>query len=165
MTAKHLLIAAAAALSMTPAASAQFMGGGPGIVMSGSMTPSQLPKAAKAFLARHYKNVGVTKAENEFAKFGYEIDLANGVEIEFNRAGKVKSIDAPDNGKPLSEKVVKDILPHKAYQMLKKAGQIHHVDEIDLENGKVYKIETRTVKSSKYTYDVSRDIWQIEYDD
>ncbi len=160
MTVKHLIIAMAAAAMVAPAASAQFMGGGPGIVMSGSITLAELPQAARAFLAKNYKNVAVAKAEREFAEQKYEVDLSNGIEIEFNNAGRVVSIDASDTGRALSENVVKAVLPHKAFKMLKKARQEHNVDEIELKNGKVYKIETRTIKASKYTYDMVREVWQ-----
>jgi len=140
------------------AADAQ-MYGGVGPAVAGSATRSQLPKDATRFLEKHYRGVAIREIEREFAKGTFEVELADGTDIEFNSEGRVVEIDAPDRGPALNRDAVKDILPSKAYKRLEKAGQAANVDEIDVERGSVYVIKTRAVKKMKYGYDVNEDTW------
>ncbi|MDO4320829.1 MAG: PepSY-like domain-containing protein [Bacteroidales bacterium] len=135
------------------------MYGGVGPAIAGSATKSQLPDNATKFLEKHYKNVAIREIEREFASGTFEVELANGTDIEFSSEGKVIEIDAPDRGPALSKDVVKEILPSKAYKRLEQAGQVKNVDEIDLDNGSIYVIKTRAVKKMKYGYDVNEDTW------
>lgn len=163
MSTKHLIIALAAAAMMLPVAAAaqsQSYGNMPGIAVSGSTSQANLPELAKEFLNKHYKNVSVSKVEREFIDNSYDVDLANGVEIEFNAAGQLTSIDTSDNSAPLSENVVKDILPHKAYKELKKMHQEKNVDEIEFNNGRLYEVSTRSVHEDKYSYDIQEEVWR-----
>ena len=53
--------------------------------------PEQLPQNALSFIQKYFPNVSVLYAEMD--KKGYEVQLSNGVEIEFFRNGDFKEID------------------------------------------------------------------------
>ena len=63
--------------------------------MAGSQNYSQLPEKARAFIAKHFKDIGIRKCEKYFAKGKYEVELSNGVDLEFNTDGNLIEIDAP----------------------------------------------------------------------
>lgn len=163
MSTKHLIVAFAAAAMLLPvsaAAQSQSYGNMPGIAVAGSTSQANLPELAKEFINKHYKNVSISKVEREFLDNSYEVELANGVEIDFNAAGELTSIDTSDEGAPLSEKVVKDILPHKAYKELKKLQQEKNVDEIEFNQGHLYEVSARSVHEDKYSYDIQENVWR-----
>lgn len=151
-----LALAAAPALT----ASAQYPLG-PGPAVAGSATAAQLPQKATKFLQKYYRHTAVRSIEREFGPGTFDVELADGTDIEFNTAGDVVEIEAPDRGPALSDDVVKAILPSQAYKRVKAAGQAGHVDEIELRDGRVYVIKTRAVKKMKYGYDVQQDTWTI----
>ncbi|WGU70526.1 PepSY-like domain-containing protein [Capnocytophaga canimorsus] len=53
-----------------------------------------LPVEAKNFINQFFPNVKVTKTE--LKNNGFEVDLANGVEIDFDQAGNWVNVDARD---------------------------------------------------------------------
>ena len=53
--------------------------------------PEQLPQNALGFIQKYFPNVNILYAEMD--KKGYEVQLSNGVEIEFLRNGEFKEID------------------------------------------------------------------------
>ena len=53
--------------------------------------PEQLPQNALQFIQKYYPNVNILYAEMD--KKGYEVQLSNGVEIEFLRNGEFKEIE------------------------------------------------------------------------
>ena len=53
--------------------------------------PEQLPQNALEFIQKYFPNVNILYAEMD--KKGYEVQLSNGVEIEFLRNGEFKEID------------------------------------------------------------------------
>ena len=121
---------------------------------------SQLPELAREFVNRHYKNVKVVKVEREFMDNSYDVELANGVDMDFNVAGQLISIEASDDAAPLSEKVVKDVLPSKAFKELKKLHLQKNVEEIEFKNGRVYEIDTRTVSENEYSFDIQENVFR-----
>ncbi|MCM1110448.1 MAG: PepSY-like domain-containing protein [Clostridium sp.] len=150
------LLAAVAALIIgmaTPSfvAEAQFVGGGPGIAVAGSTDVSQLPSKAKSFIDKHFKGVAVRSCEKYFAKGKYEVELSNGVDLEFNTKGEIVEIDAPDNMVLLSS-VVKDFLPKKAYERLEKDGMAGSVESIEFRKGKVYEVDLRIPGPDTYLF-------------
>lgn len=161
-----LLAIAALALAAPAAITAQnpYTGGMPGIAIAGSTSADNLPQEAKNFIHKHFKNVGIRAVEREFDQNSYEVDLANGVEMEFNAQGQVLAIDAPDRGPALDEKLVKDVLPHKAYSELKKIHQEANVDEIEFKGGRVYEIGTREVHANDYSFDITQNLWRVDPD-
>ena len=53
--------------------------------------PEQLPQNALQFIQKYFPNVNILYAEMD--KKGYEVQLSNGVEIEFLRNGEFKEIE------------------------------------------------------------------------
>lgn len=133
----------------------------PGIVMAGTQNYSQLPDKAKHFISKHFKNVGVAKCEKFFAKGQYEVELVNGVDIEFNLKGEVTEIDAPGNTF-LPVAVVKDVMPHKSYNRLEKDGLTAKVESIEFKKGKAYEVEVGIPAPDTFIFDIDGDFIAIE---
>lgn len=129
-------------------------GGNPGIVMSGSQNYSQLPSKARSFIEKHFKNIGVRSCEKYFAKGKYEVELLNGIDIEFNSKGEVTEIDAADNT-TLPATVVKDVMHHKAYSRLEKDGLVNNVESIEFNRKKVCSVELSIPDPDTYLFDVN----------
>lgn len=152
-----ILSGAAGAVAQVPLGN----GGNPGIVMSGSANYSQLPEKAQAFIEKHFKNIGVQTCEKFFAKGKYEVELRNGVDLEFNTKGDLIEIDAPGNT-VLPEAVVKDVMPRKAYERLAKDGLTGMVESIELNRGRVYEVELSIQDPDTYVFDIDGVFMAIE---
>lgn len=152
-----ILLGAADATAQAPVN----MGVTPGIAMSGSANYSQLPKKAQAFIEKHFKGVGVRTCEKYFAKGKYEVELVNGIDLEFNTKGELTEIDAPDNTL-LPVAVVKDIMPRKAFERLEKDGLTGAVESIKLNRGKVYEVELNITDPDTYVFDLDGVFLAIE---
>ena len=63
------------------------------------ISPSQLPKAAKAYIAKHYKGQRIAYAEvdYDYGRKKYEVKLMNGVELKFDSRGNCYKIDYDDD--------------------------------------------------------------------
>ena len=152
-----ILFGTANAVAQVPVIS----GGAPGIAVAGSSDYSQLPDKAKKFIDKHFKNTGVQKCEKYFAKGKYEVELRNGVDLEFNTKGELVEIDAPGNT-VLPATVVKDFLPHKAYERLEKDGYAGSVESIELNRGKAYEVELNIAGPDTYVFDLGGVFLAIE---
>lgn len=133
----------------------------PGIVIAGSQNYSQLPDKAKHFISKHFKNVGVSKCEKFFAKGQYEVELTNGIDIEFNLKGEITEIDAPDNTF-LSVAVVKDMMHHKSFSRLEKDGLADKVESIEFKKWKVCEVEVGIAAPDTYIFDIDGNFIAIE---
>ena len=91
-----------------------------------NISSNELPKEAKAFINKHYN--GASIYECEIDDFDYNVELSNGVDLEFNSKGKLIKIDA-DHG-VIAQSVLKAILPAKAMQYLSGQGLADRVDEV-----------------------------------
>lgn len=163
----HLFITAAvisaisfAAFTAAAQSPAQY-GGNPGIVMSGSQNYDKIPRKAKHFIDKHFKGVAVSKCEQYFAKGKYEVELANGVDIEFNTNGDVIEVDAPDNTY-LAQAVVKDLLHRSAYSRLEKDGLASKVESVELKKGKAVEVEIDIPDPDTYIFDINGNFIAIE---
>ncbi|MGU3376660.1 PepSY-like domain-containing protein [Chryseobacterium sp. M5A1_1a] len=61
-----------------------------------AINPNQLPKAAKSFLATHFKGVAVSSAIEDREIYGvddYKVYLSNGMKMEFDSNGNWKEVD------------------------------------------------------------------------
>ncbi|WP_289763055.1 PepSY-like domain-containing protein [Duncaniella dubosii] len=152
-----ILFGAADAVAQIPVGN----GGNPGIAISGSANYAQLPKKAQAFIEKHFKDAGVMKCEKYFAKGKYEVELRNGVDLEFNTKGDLIEVDAPDNT-VLPIAVVKDVMPRKAYGRLEKDGLAGMVETIELNRGKVYEVDLNIAGPDTYVFDVDGVFLAIE---
>ena len=139
---------------------------GPGIVMAGSSSVSDLPQPALKFLSRHFKGVNVSKVDREYAQRTFEVDLENGVEIEFSNSGKVLEIDAPE-GYALNPQIVKGLVGRKMFGNLVKSGSANKVNSIDFTESKGKRVKVKTIASQpqKILFDLSGNILLIQPDD
>ncbi|RZJ67776.1 MAG: hypothetical protein EOO50_04160 [Flavobacterium sp.] len=66
------------------------------------MKVTDLPKEAQNFLEKYFKDAKVEKVkkESQIGEKGYEVELANGIEIEFTNSGQWREIDGNDNAIP-----------------------------------------------------------------
>lgn len=163
----HLLLSVAiAAIGLagiqTPAQGAsQVNNGMPGIVLAGSQNYSKIPAKARKFVDKHFKGVTVSKCEQYYAKGKYEVELANGVDIDFNNAGDVIEIDAPDNSY-LAPSVVKELLHRSAYSHLEKQGLAGTVESIEFRKGKAVEVEVGIEGPDTFIFDIDGNFIAIE---
>lgn len=129
--------------------------GGPGIVMAGSQNYNNLPKEARTFIEKHFKGENVVKCEEFFAKRKYEVELSNGVDIDFDMKGKVKEIDAPDN-MCLPVSVVKALIHGNAFKRLEKDGLSTRVESVEFnKRNKIVEIEFSIPSPDTYIFDIN----------
>ena len=142
-------------------AAPQRSNGMPGIVMAGSQNYSKVPEKARKFVDKHFKGIGVSKCEQYFAKGKYEVELANGTDIEFSNRGDVLEIDAPDNSY-LAPAVVKELLHHGAYSHLEKRGLVGKVESIEFRKGKAVEVEVGIEDPDTFIFDINGNFLMIE---
>lgn len=92
-----------------------FTGVGP--VVSGSVDYASLPSKARKFLEKHCDGHAVVKCEKQFTSGEFDIQLADGIEFEFDSKGNVIETEAPE-GYSLSSPLLKAVVPGKLYQLL-----------------------------------------------
>lgn len=164
---KLLSIAAIAVAALMPATilaqqPRNNAGSNPGIALAGSQNYQQLPEGARKFINRHFKNVGITSIERYFAKGTYEVELANGIDIEFDNKGTIREIDAPD-AMVLSSEVVKDVLPGKSFRRLNDAGLASSVESIEFNRrGKAIEVELAINDPDTYIFDLGGNFLAIQ---
>ncbi|NUY82038.1 PepSY-like domain-containing protein [Flavobacterium sp. MAH-1] len=63
---------------------------------------TDLPKEAQNFLETHFKGEKIVKVkkESQIGEKGYEVELANGIEIEFTNSGHWREVDGNDGAIP-----------------------------------------------------------------
>ena len=50
-----------------------------------------LPQSIRSYLSQHYPDMPVMKADRD--RYGYEVKLRNGLELEFDKSGRLYKID------------------------------------------------------------------------
>jgi hypothetical protein len=88
---------------------------------------STLPSAAKTFINKHYSDAKAYNCEKDFSE--YDVDLSNGVDLKFNKKGKLIRIES-DRG-VIAQSVLNAILPAKAVNHLKSLELFDQVDEVE----------------------------------
>lgn len=126
-----------------PCAPMMYEGVGP--VISGSVDFNQLPKEAKDFVHKHFKDGTVVLCEKEFDDNTYEVEFSDGTDIEFDSQGNWTEIDAGHH-RILPEKVVRKLLPDKARRELENRKVIAQVESVKRYQGG-YKVE---IKNARY---------------
>lgn len=100
-----------------------------GPVVSVSESNSVIPKKAQKFIEKNYPSVAVLSTEVDFPSQNVDVKLANGVELEFSRKGKLVEIEAAD-GNVLSESVLKNVLHRNTFKDLKERGLASAVEGV-----------------------------------
>lgn len=149
--------AAAAILFAAPAAVAQ----NPGIAIAGTTTAQSLPEAATKFLNKHFKGVAIREVEKQYTNGGYEVELINGTDVDFDAQGKVTEIEAPGNN-VLSQEIAKELLPHKTYKHLLDNGLATKIDGIKFKDGKVIEVETIIADPDTYIFDIDGNLIVVQ---
>lgn len=75
----------------------------------------KLPKMAQEFIHTHFKGVKVVKCEVESPWTQFDVRMANGYELEFDRAGNWTEIQKEKGG--ISSSIL-GVLPQRSYSYL-----------------------------------------------
>ena len=115
-----------------------------------SVENANLPVEAKSFIKKFWSN-------------SYEIELADGTDIDFDSKGKCTGIDAPDNA-VLSQSIINDLLPKAAVKALTDNNLINAVEEIEYNSSKGYKVEVRHHTIDDYRFDAAGKVLKVTHD-
>lgn len=117
-----------------------------------------LPAKAQAFIKKHYAKETIRDCEQDGSH--YEVELKNGVDMEFSAKGDLIRIDA--GRKSLSVSLLKEILPPKAYDELKSRNEIENVEEVEL-RGAGIKVELRKMLGDdEYRFDKDGNLLYVD---
>lgn len=133
-----------------PEAPEGFTGLGP--VISGSVEYSSIPSKARKFLQKHCDGHAVVKCEKQFTSGDFEIELADGIEMEFDGKGNLLEIEAPDNYS-LSPVLLKAVVPGKLYHMLDHNGFKECVEAVHHDAKGGYRLEVADPVFEQVCYD------------
>lgn len=109
---------------------------------------SDLPAAAQTFLKKHFSTLTINQVtlERKFAGKKYEVKLAGGGEVEFDKDGNWTQIDCQRNAVPESA------VPGKILQYVKQNYPNYFISSIDKDDGG-YDVEIRD-KSLEHDIDL-----------
>lgn len=91
------------------------------------ISSNDLPNDAKTFLNTHYSGISIYDCEID--DFNYDVDLSNGIDLKFDKKGKLLSIES-DRG-AIAKSVLNAILPANAINHLTSQNFIDRVDEVE----------------------------------
>ena len=170
---KLFLLAIMAITLAIPAANAQqrqmpreYGGGTIGSSTSSGTSISDLPQPALKFLSNYYNGVNVTKVKREHVPGPFEVTMADGSEIEFDTAGRILEIEAPDNA-ILRPRLVRYLIGRKMYDELRSNRQTDKVESVDFNyrDGRLIKVATASVPPQKLVFDLKGNLVLIKVDD
>jgi len=124
--------------------------GGVGPAVAGSVQAGTLPEAALTFVVEYYPAAGIVECEKNYLQNTYEIELSDGTDLEFDKAGNLIEIDSSDNN-VLSDTVIQAVLPAQAYNQLKTKNATGMVESIE-HNKEGYKVELNDQADTKYYF-------------
>lgn len=143
-----LMIAASAALfAQSPVPRIE---GGVGPAVAGSIEVTSLPQSAIEFVGATFPGAVIVECEREFADNTFEVQLADGTDIEFDNDGNWIEVDA-GRVKRLPEAVVKMLLPEKAYAELSRRKMTANVESVKRDR-RGYKVELREVDYENFNF-------------
>ena len=112
--------------------------------------------------SRYFEGVSIVKADREFMSGSYDVEMADGTELEFNKDGKIIEIDAPD-GYALSNRTLGSILPAKAIETLRNLGTDQLVTNVE-KTAQGYTAEIAGNDDMEYQFNNRGEIVSISYD-
>ncbi|MDE6555775.1 MAG: PepSY-like domain-containing protein [Duncaniella sp.] len=133
----------------------------PGIVTEASQSDSQLPSSATRFIDKHFRGIDIDKCERYFAKDRFEVELNNGIDIEFDSNGTVTEIDAP-SGATLAPALIKDLVPVKTFRHLAQNNMLSQVESISYRHGKFYEVELDAPAADVVIFDLKGNFVKFE---
>lgn len=126
---------------------------GVGPVVSGSVDYQALPSKARKFLEKHCDGHAVVKCNKEYTSGEYDIQLADGLEFEFDAKGNVIETEAPD-GYSISQPLLKAVVPGKLYNLLIHNGFQQSVEAVH-RNRSGYRVDVSDPVFKAVTFDPS----------
>lgn len=118
---------------------------------------SILPKMAKSFITQSYGSITIRECERDDDGH-YEVELRNGVDLEFDVTGKLSKIDA--GHRCLSKELLKKILPDKVYKELDTRKVISKVEEVEFNRYNI-KVGIRQMWDDEYIFDLDGNLQSI----
>ena len=139
---KKTLIILAAALAAVPTfaqkrGTVPMIRGGVGPVMEASATKADLPQTAQTFLSQLFPGTAVASVKNDFKDNEYDVKMADGYEVTFDRQGNWTQIEAPD-GATLPSGTLTAIVPEEIVLTtlsgndVMTGGAVNAVEEIEV---------------------------------
>ncbi len=125
---------------------------------------TDLPVAAKTFLKKHFDGVTIHEFEKKFWSNSYELELADGTDIDFDSKGRCTEVSAPDY-KMLEPSLVRELLPAAACLTLTNDNLIESVEEIEYNPSRGYKVEVRHGTIDDYRFDTAGKLIKVKHDD
>jgi len=110
---------------------------------AGIVNNGNLPRNAVSYIKEYFPDETISLIEREFLDNEYEVLLSSGIELTFNNTGNILEIEAPEHF-ALTERVVRSMLPDKAYKFLVAKNYAHKIEsiqktvsgyEVDIHNG------------------------------
>lgn len=126
---------------------------GVGPVVSGSVDYQSLPSKARKFLEKNCDGHAVVKCNKMFTSGEYDVQLADGLEFEFDAKGNVIETDAPD-GYSISQPLLKAVVPGKLYNLLIHNGFQQSVEAVHRDRSG-YRIDVSDPVFKAVTFDPS----------
>lgn len=126
---------------------------GVGPVVAGSVDYSSIPSKARKFLEKHCDGHAVVRCQKEYTSGDFELELADGIEMEFDSKGNIVEIEAPDNYS-LSPALLKAVVPGKLYNLLDHNGFKSCVEAVHHDN-KGYRLDVADPVFDQVCYDPS----------
>lgn len=104
------------------------------------ITVNQLPKAAQQVLTKHFGNekVSLAKYESGLIEKNYDVILANGTKLEFDRKGAWTEVDCKFSTVPtalIPQPIINYIKQNQAGSSVKKIEKDRGLIEVKLDNG------------------------------
>lgn len=100
----------------------------------------KLPKMAKEFIHTHFKGVNVVKCEVETPWTQFDVRMANGYDLEFDRSGNWTEIEKDKGGISTS---ILGVLPQRAFSYLRSNYSTVPVEKIERQK-KGFKVTLNT---------------------
>lgn len=123
---------------------------GIGPVIAGSVDISRVPRKAQDFLKHHFKEYAVVQCEKEFDDNTYELELSNGIDVEFDAGGDWREVEA-GRSRVLAPNVVKKLVPDKTYKELLSRNVASRVESVKRYSDG-YKVEIKNAKYDDYRF-------------
>ncbi|MCM1029052.1 MAG: PepSY-like domain-containing protein [Pseudoflavonifractor sp.] len=169
---KKMILAAMAAIAVisAPAIEAQSvvppqgalpLPTGVGPAVSGSVTTGRLPKKATDFLAKQFSTTAIVAVDEDFDDQTFEVDLADGTDVEFDSRGEWTEVDAGRGCLPAA--TVKALLPSRAYSELSRLGYTSAIETVK-RSARYYKVELRSPDIDDLRFDRDGKLVGIEFD-
>lgn len=111
-----------------PAGTFPYYPSGVGPAVAGTVDLSSVPDKALEFIGKHFKDDVITEVEKEYDDDSYDVDLASGIELEFNARGEWTEVDIRRGAIPAE--TVRHIVPDHVWRKLEEQKATARVETI-----------------------------------